>query len=107
MRNTIAFCGGFRYKPATSVSVVSNCGSPDTVNVSTSCGLRPRSDQIRCTVAEPTPTWLAIVRHDQRVAPAGVVVVVNRTISAILFSGIEGLRPRPSRILSSPANPSA
>ena len=99
MHNTIAFSGGFKYRPTTSMSLSSNFGSLDTLNVSTRCGAKPRSDQIRCTVAGLTPTRLAIVRHDQCVAPGGVVVVVNRTISAIVSSGIEGLRPRPSRIL--------
>jgi hypothetical protein len=37
----------------------------------------------------------------------GVVVVVSRTISATVSSGIDGLRPRPSRIFSSPAGPSS
>ena len=88
------------------MSLSSNFGSLDTLNVSTRCGAKPRSDQIRCTVAGPTPTRAAIVRHDQCVAPGGVVVVVNRTICATVSSGIEGLRPRPSRIFPRPANPS-
>src|SRR6476646_3840928 len=107
MHNTIAFSGGFKYSPTTSMSLSSNFGSVDTLKVSTRCGAKPRSDQIRCTVAGLTPTCLAIVRHDQCVAPGGVVVVVNSTIRAIVSSGIEGLRPRPSRIFSSPANPSS
>ena len=53
------------------------------------------------------PTWAAIVRHDLCVAPGGVVVVVNRTISATVSLGIDGLRPRPSRILPRPAHPLA
>src|SRR6476619_4403754 len=105
MHNTIAFSGGFKYSPTTSMSLSSNFGSVDTLKVSTRCGAKPRSDQIRCTVAGLTPTCLAIVRHDQCVAPGGVVVVVNSTIRAIGSPGIEGLRPRPSRIFSSPANP--
>src|SRR6476661_1156648 len=107
MHNTIACSGGLRYRPTTSMSLSSNFGSLDTLNVSTRWGCKPRSDQIRCTVAGLTPTCLAIVRHDQCVAPGGVVVVVNSTIRAIVSSGIEGLRPRPSRIFSSPANPSS
>src|SRR5829696_4018203 len=107
MHNTIAFSGGSKYKPTTSMSLSSNFGSLDTLNVSTRWGCNPRSDQIRCTVAGLTPTRLAIVRHDQCVAPGGVVVVVNRTISAIVSSPIEGLRPRPSRMLSKPASPSS
>src|SRR6187402_943266 len=106
MHNTIALSGGFRYRPTTSTSLSSNFGSLDTLNVSTRWGCRPRSDQIRCTVAGLTPTRLAIVRHDQWVAPGGVVVVVNLTISATVSSLIEGLRPRPALILSRPASPS-
>ena len=41
--------------PTTSMSLSSNCGSLDTLNVSTRCGCNPSSDQIRCTVAELTP----------------------------------------------------
>src|SRR5690242_9183904 len=107
MHNTIALSGGFRYRPTTSMSLSSNFGSLDTLNVSTRCGANARADQIRCTVAELTPTFLVFVRHDEFVAPGGVVVVVNRTISAMVSSGIEGLRPRPARILSSPASPSS
>jgi hypothetical protein len=47
---------------------------------------------------------LAIVRHDQCVAPAGVVVA-NLTMSATVSSLIDGLPPRPSPILPNPANP--
>lgn len=74
MHNTIAFCGGFRYKPTTSTSLSSNLGSLDTLTVSTRWGLKPRPDHMRCTVAARTPTCLAIVRHHQSVAPAGVAV---------------------------------
>src|SRR5262245_66678616 len=95
MHNTIAFSGGFMYRPTTSTSLSSNFGSPDTLNVSTRCGLRPRFDQIRCTVAELTPTCLPIGRHDQCVAPAGVLVVVNRATPAIVSPEIEVLRPQP------------
>jgi hypothetical protein len=59
--------------------------------------LRPRPDQIRCTVAGLTPTRLAIDRHDQCVAPGGVSCIVSRTISSILAAEIDGFRPRPAR----------
>src|SRR6516225_9883552 len=42
MHSTIAFSGGLRYSPTTSVSFSSNAGSVETLNVSTRCGLRPR-----------------------------------------------------------------
>jgi len=105
MHNTIALCGGFKYSPTTSTSLSSNFASLDTLNVSTRWGCKPRSDQIRCTVAGLTPTRVAIVRHDQCVAPAGVVVA-NLTMSATVSSLIDGLPPRPSPILPNPANPS-
>ena len=107
MHNTMACSGGSKYNPTTSMSFSSNCGSLDTLNVSTRCGANPRSDQIRCTVAGLTPTRVDIVRHDQCMCPGGAVVVVNRTISATVSSLIEGLRPRPSRIRSNPPSPAS
>src|SRR5664279_2847890 len=69
--------------------------------------LRPRADQTRCTVAGDTPTFLAIVRHDQCVCPSGLECRVSSTISSILSCGIVDLRPRPSRTLPSLASPSS
>ena len=40
MLSTIARSGGFRYRPTTSASFSSNRGSPDSLNVSTRCGLQ-------------------------------------------------------------------
>ena len=70
--STIAFSGGFRYRPTTSISFSSNFGSLDSLNVSTRCGFNPRADHTRCTVAADTPAVAAIVRHDQWVWPSGV-----------------------------------
>src|SRR4051794_41502617 len=103
IHNTIALSGGSRYKPTTSISFSVNRGSLLILNVSIRCGFKPSSDQTRCTVAGLTPTRAAIVRHDQCVAPAEVVLVVSSTISAILSSPIDGLRPRP--FLTSPQPP--
>jgi hypothetical protein len=77
----------------------------DTLNVSTRCGANPRSDQIRCTVAELTPTRLAIMRHDQCLAPSGVVVEVNCTIAVMVSSGIEGLAAPTHTDLLQPGKP--
>src|SRR4051794_28292037 len=95
MHSTIALSGGSRYKPTTSISFSLNRGSLLILNVSTRCGFKPSSDQTRCTVAGLTPTRAAIVRTNQCVAPCGVVLVVSSTISAIVSSLIDGLRPRP------------
>jgi hypothetical protein len=43
MHRTIAFSGGFRYRPTTSTSFSSKRGSLESLNVSTRCGCRPRS----------------------------------------------------------------
>jgi hypothetical protein len=65
MHKTIAFSGGFKYRPTTSTSFSSNPGSLDSLNVCTRCGRRPRADQIRCTVAGDTPALTPIVRQLQ------------------------------------------
>src|SRR5680860_825420 len=77
------------------MSFSSNFGSLDNLKVLTRCGFKPRADQIRCTVAGLTPCAFAIARQLQCVWPGGVVSCVARTISAILSSEIDGLRPRP------------
>src|ERR1035437_1040621 len=79
------------------MSFSSNSGSLDSLNVLTGCGLRPRPDQIRWTVAGETPTCLAIDRQLQCVSPEGFSCWVRRTISSTLAAVTPGLRPRPSR----------
>src|SRR5665647_1900512 len=79
------------------MSFSSNSGSLESLNVLTRCGLRPRPDQIRWTVAGETPTCFAIVRQLQCVSPEGFSCWVRRTISSTLSAEIPGLRPRPSR----------
>ena len=51
----------------------------------------------RCTVLFDTPATPAIVRVLQCVSPSGRQSLVSVTIFSIVASGIEGLRPRPSR----------
>ena len=80
MHSTTAFSGGFKYKPTTSISFSSNRGSPESLNVLTRCGFRPRPDQIRCPVAGLTATALAIDRQLECVAPAGLSCWVRCTI---------------------------
>ena len=57
--------GGSKYNPTTSINFSSKYGSLDSLNVRTKCGLSPRADHTRCTVSLDTPTFAAIVRHDQ------------------------------------------
>ena len=105
--STIAFSGGFRYRPTTSTSFSSNSGSLDTLNVSTRCGLRPNSFHTRCTVLFDTPAAPAIVLVLQCVSPSGRHSSVSVTIFSIVASGIEGLRPRPSRTCPNLTRPSS
>src|SRR5438034_4610267 len=42
--NTIPFCGGFKYRPTTSVNFSMNLGSRDSLKVRLRCGLR-RSEE--------------------------------------------------------------
>ena len=107
MQRTIAFSGGFRYRPTTSTSFSSNRSSLDSLKVSTRCGFKPRADQIRCTVAGDTPCALAIDRQLQCVSPSGVSCSVARTISSTFSAAIDGLRPRPGRTTEDAFNPSA
>src|SRR5664280_521212 len=85
----------------------SNRGSLDSLNVFTRCGLRPRPDQIRCTVAGLTSLAFAIDRQLQCVSPSGRPSCVSRTISSTLLAGIDGLRPRPLATRPNSRNPSA
>ena len=105
MHSTIACSGGFRYNPTTSISFSSNVGSLLSLNVLTRCGLSPRADQTRCTVAFDTPTSFAIVRVLQCVPPFGLQLRVRSTISSILSCGISGGRPRPGATLPNFVNP--
>src|SRR5688572_26711917 len=75
------------------MSFSSNFGSLESLNVLTRCGLRPRADQMRCTVAGLTPCALAIERQLQCVSPGRVSSRLARTISATFSTEIDALRP--------------
>jgi hypothetical protein len=55
--------------PTTSRTLVTNCGSVESFQVSTMCGLRPNARQIRETAACDMPTAWAIDRVDQCESP--------------------------------------
>src|SRR5438046_909966 len=77
--NTIPFCGGFKYRPTTSVNFSMNLGSRDSLKVRLRCGLRLCNCQSRFTVLLLTPWALAMVRQLQCVIPLGLVKsTVNR-----------------------------
>ena len=110
MHSTIAFSGGLRYRPATSISFSSNFGSLDSLNVSTRCGFKPRAAHTRCTVAGDTPAFAAIVRHDQwglavrRGMPCQVYDLVDLLLRDWRTSGRAPARTFPSFAKPSSAN---
>ena len=55
--STIAVWGGFRYRPTTSRTLSMNCGSVDSLKVSTRCGLSPKARQIRLMAVWDIPPW--------------------------------------------------
>ena len=79
-----------------------NCGSGDTLNSPTRCGLSPNARQICDTAVCETPTAAAIDRVDQCVAPAGALSRVRTSTSSTTASVI--LRGGPGR--GSSASPS-
>ena len=83
MHSTIAFSGGFRYRPTTSMSLSSNFGSLDTLNVSTRCGCSPARgpNPLHRGRTDTPPAWPSCGTTSAW-HPAGVVVVVSLTISA-------------------------
>src|SRR3954451_12534947 len=100
--NTNAFSGGSTYSPTTSRTLSTNCGSVDSLNVSTWWGLSPNAFQIRPTVERLRPLWAAIDARDQCVASAGVCSKVATTTASICASVI--FRGAPGR--GSSTNPS-
>ncbi len=101
--NTIAFSGGFRYRPTTSRTLASSSGSVENLKVSRRHGLTPYLRQARATVASPIPKWLPSSRDDQWVTPSlaggGSRVAAMIAASSIVFG-------RPGRCSSSrPAIP--
>src|SRR6185312_1556472 len=61
----------------------------------------------RCTVLFDTPATPAIVLVLQCVSPSGRYSLVSVTIFSIVASGIEDLRPRPSRTCPNLTRPSS
>lgn len=80
----IAFSGGSRYKPTTSVTLATSSGSVENLNVPDLHGATPYSRQARATVAFPMPRCPANNRDDQCVTPYffGGGINVADTISA-------------------------
>src|SRR5487761_242210 len=93
--NTIAFCGGFKYRPTTSVNFSINLGSRDSLKVRLRCGLRLCNCQSRFTVLLLTPWALAILRQLHCVMPLGLVSSVARIHASRFSRSYFGLRPRP------------
>ena len=73
-----------------------NCGSVDSLNVSTRCGLRPNAFQIRPDRRVGQPDSAAIDVRDQCVASAGwrssVATTTSSTCSSVIVGGRTGAR---------------
>jgi hypothetical protein len=72
-----------------------NCGSFDSFQVSTRCGLRPNARQIRETAVWLSPTARAIDRVDQCVslfagASSRVFTITASTCSSVIFRAAPG-----------------
>src|SRR6266704_1553236 len=95
MQSTIASCGGFRYRPTTSVIFSKNFGSRDSLNFFVRWGCSLWARQILLTVDLLTPWLCAMVRQLQCVIPVGLLCRVASTIAAILSIAYVGFLPRP------------
>ena len=73
-----------------------NCGSVDSFQVCTTCGLSPKVRQIRETVDWDTPAVLAIDRVDQWVSPPGGGCSSAAVTTCSTFSSLT-VRGRPGR----------
>jgi hypothetical protein len=80
-----------------------NCGSVDSLKVSTRWGLSPNARQIRLMADCDMPSWRARLRVDQWVASAGVVSKVVTSTCSICSSVM--VRAAPGR--GSSASPSS
>ena len=71
-----------------------NCGSLESLNVSTWCGLSPNAFQIRPTVDFDNPVSAAIEARDQCVASLGwrsnVATITSSTCSSVIVRGAPG-----------------
>ena len=86
--------GGLRYSPTMSRTLSMNCGSVDSLNVSTRCGLSPNAFHTRPIVDFDSPECAAIEARDQCVASAGVassvLTITSSTCSSVIFRGAPG-----------------
>ena len=72
-----------------------NCGSVDSFQVCTRCGLSPNARQIREIADCDIPVALAIDRVDQCVSPlaadsSSVLTITDSTCSSVIFRGAPG-----------------
>jgi hypothetical protein len=95
-QTTMARSGGCRYRPTTSRTLASSCGSVENLKVSSRHGLRSYSAHTRATVLWLTPSWSASSRDDQCVTPrcSGGGVSVAARISARRSARTVWGRPR-------------
>jgi hypothetical protein len=109
--NPRAASGGWRYSPRMSRTLSMNCGSVDSLKVSTRWGLRPKARQIRLTAVWLIPSARASDRVDQCVASFGVVAnVVTNTCSicsSVSLRGAPGAAHRPGLPAAGPQTASA
>src|ERR1017187_8139502 len=103
--STMAWSGGFRYSPTTSVSFSRNRASRDNLKRLTRCGFKLWLRQILLTVDLLTPCASAICRQLHWVMPLGLVDSVAWTIALIFSDEWVALRPRPAATSHKPSGP--
>src|SRR5829696_5430000 len=103
MLSTIAFSGGFRYSPTTSVTLATSSGSVENLNVSTRHGCTRWCRQVRSTVEASTPKRSANSRDDQCVTPSPAGGGVSVAAKILARSTVRGRPER--RSSSSPCTP--
>ena len=93
-QSTTAASGGFKYSPATSLTLSMNCGSGDSLNSSVRWGLSPNACQMECTEDREMPAAAAIDRVDQCVASGGadsrVRTITSSTLASVIVRGGPG-----------------
>ena len=92
--NTMARSGGHRYSPTMSRTFSTNCGSADSLNVSTRCDCSPNVCQMREIVAFDSPATSARLRVVHCVAwaggPSSVRVITSTIRSSVALRGAPG-----------------
>ena len=92
--STIAWFGGLRYKPTISRTFSTNCGSADSLKVSTRCACSPKVRQMRAIVAFERPRASPRLRvlHSVRVGggASSVRVMTSTTRSSVTVRGTPG-----------------